>query len=82
MKKYELAEKVANQIGASFTNQVTSVEQDTRIQTLLDAGRGLALTIATITPPSRSQSLALTHLEEAIMHAARAIAQEDPGSGH
>ena len=52
-------------------------DQLNRYANLREAGRLLAIQIVDSTPISREQSLALTKLEEAIMHANSAIARNE-----
>jgi len=51
--------------------------QANRYQGLRDMGKTLAKAIVDNTPESREQSLAITHLEEAIMWANAAIARRE-----
>lgn len=51
-----------------------------RFVQLRSEARELAITIVELTPASREQSLALTHLEEAVMWANAALARHPPGT--
>lgn len=51
--------------------------QAARYSFLRDAARSVAYVIKAATPPSREQSLALTHLEDAVMWANAAIARHE-----
>ena len=61
----------------SLTNQTPSEEQIQRIEILRMWGQDLGHTILDHTEPSREQSLALTHLEETVMWAVKAIVLEE-----
>ena len=71
------AHKMKDEIETRFTFHVSSTEQVSRYYKLHTAGKNLAYLIVELTPESREQSLALTHLEEAIMQANAAIARRE-----
>jgi hypothetical protein len=58
-----------------FTYHAPTDAQVLKYTQLREDGKALARLIVNLTPPSREQSLALTHLEEAIMQANAAIAR-------
>lgn len=60
-----------------FTYHPPKDGQPERYQSIRDAGLKLALLINANTPPSREQSLALTHIEDAVMWANAAIARHE-----
>lgn len=64
----------AQQIENSFTYHAPKGDQQARYVILRDDAKKLAFLIIANTPTSREQSLAITHLEEAIMWANKAIA--------
>jgi len=64
-------------IDRDFTYHTPKGDQPERYKFLRDEARVLAINICKLTPPSREQSLALTHLEEAIFWANAAIARNE-----
>lgn len=64
------------QLERSLTNISPNAEQIKRIERLREVGKHLGSSILDQTNPSREQSLALTHLEETIMWAVKAIVLE------
>jgi hypothetical protein len=60
-----------------FTYHAPKGNQPARYNFLRDAAKSLAYVIKTATPPSREQSLALTHLEQAVMWANAGIARNE-----
>jgi len=52
-------------------------DQQDRYVTLRNAGKQLAELIVTLSPPSREQSVALTHLDQVIMNTNAAIARNE-----
>ena len=77
MKKYPISAEVDKRLANTFTYHSPKEGQPERYVTLRDRARDLAYQIVELTPPSREQSLALTKLEEAIMHANAAIARNE-----
>jgi len=73
LTKEDLIKRVNN----DFTYHSPHGDQVARYAALREAGRLLAVQIVNETPVSREQSLALTKLEEAIMHANSAIARNE-----
>lgn len=73
--KYQVSDKVGEQLAKAFTYHPPKVDQQERYVALRDQAHQLALSIALLTPPSREQSLALTNLEQAVMWANAAIAR-------
>ena len=64
-------------IANRFTYHPPKDGQPQRYGILRDSAKNLALLILSETPPSREQSLALTHLENAIFYANAAIARNE-----
>lgn len=60
-----------------FTYHPAKNDQGERYEALRSAGLQLAHRINEATPPSREQSLALTHLDQAVMWANAAIARHE-----
>ena len=60
-----------------FTYHAPKEGQPERYQMIRDQAKILAHDIATLTPQSREQSLALTNLEQAVMWANAAIARNE-----
>ena len=75
--KYPLTEKVASDLANRFTYHAPFGDQLDRYADLRSQAHELAVSMVEKTPPSREQSLALTKLEEAIMHANSAIARNE-----
>jgi len=70
-------EDILKRIDNDFVYHAPFGDQVQRYADLREAGRQLAIKIVESTPISREQSLALTKLEEAIMHANSAIARNE-----
>lgn len=75
--KYEVTKKMADQLENTFTYHSPVYDQPQRYELLREEAKRLAYKIVTFTPPSREQSLAITHLEEAIFYANAAIARNE-----
>ena len=73
---YPLTEKMAREIENRFTYHRPQADQLPRYQEIREQAKFLALAVVRCTPPSREQALALTKLEEAVMHANSGIARE------
>lgn len=65
------------EIDIRFTYHPPKGDQLERYVRLRDTAKELAILIADLTPQSREQSLALTHLEQAIMWANAGIARRE-----
>lgn len=74
---YTPSENVQGQIRRSFTYHAPHGTQPARYEQLRDKAREFAELLARLTPASREQSLALTHLEDAVMCANAAIARNE-----
>jgi hypothetical protein len=66
-----------DQLLRSLTNQTPTKGQVDRIEDVRDAAKKCGREILAATPTSREQSLALTHLEETVMWAVKAIVLEE-----
>lgn len=74
---YTPSERVRAQIQKVFTYHPPKGDQAERYVRLRESAQVFAETIATLTPESREQSIALTKLEEAVMAANAAIARNE-----
>lgn len=77
MPKTELTEQQSADLNKRFTYHAPKGDQPERYQELRAAARDLAALIVASTPPSREQSLALTHLEETCFWANASIARNE-----
>ena len=77
MKEYPMTDEMRARLTSTFTYHTPKEGQPERYQILRATARQMAEQIVYYTPPSREQSLALTKLEEAIMHANAAIARHE-----
>lgn len=77
MNNYEISTKMGEQIEKTFTYHSPKDDQPDRYVMLRDEAKNLAYDIIKNTPPSREQSLAIIHLEEAIFYANAAIARNE-----
>jgi hypothetical protein len=77
MKEYDMSERDVDDLERRFSYHPPKDDQQPRYKWLRDEARALAFKIKRHTPPSREQSLALTKLEEVIMHANAAIARNE-----
>ena len=78
LKKYpNPSERLLTQIDKAFTYHAPKDDQGNRYVRMRDMAKELAEFIATMTPESREQSLALTNLEQAVMWANAAIARNE-----
>lgn len=75
--KYTPDSRVAGQIERAFVHHEPKGDQPQRYAALRVCASQYAKAIATLTPPSREQSIALTHLEDASMWASAAIARNE-----
>lgn len=76
--KYPIHEKMRAELDNRFKYHAPKGDQTTRYQDLRAAGLRLAEQIVHTVPLGRDQALALTKLEEAIMHANAGIARGEP----
>ena len=77
MPRYVITEKMSEQLESTFTYHAPKDDQPERYVALRGSAKQLAYEIVTFTPQSREQSLAITHLEEAIFYANAAIARHE-----
>lgn len=75
--KYTLSETMRARIENDFTYHAPQAGQPERYVALREQAKALAAAILESTPLSREQSLALTHLEEAIFWANASIARNE-----
>lgn len=75
--KYIPDARTKAQIDLSFTYHPPFGDQPSRYMAIREAARGLATILAGACPPSRELSLALTHLEDAVMWANASIARNE-----
>ena len=75
--KYEIKSETKERLENTFKYHTPKEDQLDRYDCIRAYAFELALTICSCTPPSREQSLALTKLEEAVMHANAAIARNE-----
>lgn len=76
-REYAIGDRQAAQIENAFTYHAPKPDQLPRYEELRHSAKDLAQRIVRRTPPSREQSLALTHLEDAVMWANAAIARNE-----
>jgi hypothetical protein len=69
----DIRERIEN----DFTFHPFKGDQRERCKQLHEKAKELALLIAELTPTSREQSLALTHVEDAVMKATAAIVRNE-----
>jgi len=77
MNNYEITTQMGTQLEKTFKYHAPKDDQPDRYTFLRNEARVLAFNIVKNTPPSREQSLAITHLEEAIFYANAAIARHE-----
>jgi hypothetical protein len=70
-------EDLKARIERDFTYHAPKADQPARYTQLREKAKELALLIANLTPQSREQSLALTHLEQATFYANASIARNE-----
>ena len=74
---YKCGKKDIERLDNIFTYHPVKNDQSDRYILLVEQAKDLAHIILNYTPKSREQSLALTKLEEALMHANSAIARNE-----
>lgn len=77
MNDYKPTDDMLKQIETNYTYHSPKGTQPERYELIRAQAKMLALTIVRNSPPSRNQSLALTKLEECIMHTNAAIARNE-----
>lgn len=75
--KYTVTDLMGLRLESDFTYHAPKPGQPERYEALRSAAKDLARMIVESTPPSREQSLALTHLEEAIFWSNASIARNE-----
>lgn len=73
---YPTPQDVVNRIEDTFTYHSPVGDQAQRYVLLREKAKEFAYLIVGLSPPGREQSLALTKLEEAVMHVNSAVARE------
>lgn len=76
-REYPVDEKMRARLDNTFRYHAPKPDQLPRYEILRRAAAAHAEAIVRLTPPSREQSLALTHIEEASMQANAAIARNE-----
>ena len=76
MNEAERRMELVERIERSLTNVTPTADGIERIERVREVGKKLGTMIAMNCPLSREQSLALTHLEDAVMWAVKAIVLE------
>jgi hypothetical protein len=74
---YVMDDKMKQRLDNDFTYHKPFGDQQERYVTIRDTAKTLAVTIVTLTPPSREQSVALTLLDQVVMEANAAIARNE-----
>lgn len=77
MPKYGIDPKMAERLNNDFTYHSPFGDQPERYEKIRGMAKALAITICENTPPSREQSVALTHLDIVVMEANAAIARNE-----
>lgn len=77
MPRYGHDGRTLAQVDKAFTYHPPKPDQVPRYTRIRDEAKALALRLASDCPPSRELSLALTHLEDAVMWANAAIARNE-----
>lgn len=75
--EYIITDEARRRIENTYTYHAPKGDQTRRYQALRDTAKGLAFLICAYSPTSREQSLALTNLEDALMWANKAIANNE-----
>jgi hypothetical protein len=75
--KYPVSDQMAARLENDFTYHKPISDQQARYVIIRESAKQLAYDIVYLTPPSREQSSALTHLETAIFYANAAIARNE-----
>jgi hypothetical protein len=76
-KQYPINPTLSEKIENDHKYHAPSGDQPLRYDVLRDRFKALAFLVAALTPPSREQSLAFTHLEEGLFYANAAIARNE-----
>lgn len=74
---YVMDDKTRARLDNDYTYHTPTGDQPKRYETIRETAKTLAVTIVTLTPPSREQSVALTLLEQVVMEANAAIARNE-----
>lgn len=79
MNEVERKDELLARMERSMTNVTPTPDGIARIERVREVGKKLAAVVVYNCPLSREQSLALTHLEDAIMWAVKSIVLEEEG---
>jgi glucose-6-phosphate 1-dehydrogenase len=74
---HTISPEMRDRLASDFTYHAPKADQPERYVALRDSAHDFARQICMMTPPSREQSLAITHLEEAVFYANAAIARHE-----
>ena len=77
MPEYRISEEMQKRLDNNFTYHSPKGDQPDRYIAIRDGAKDLAELICELAPPSREQSVALTHLENVVMWANAAIARNE-----
>lgn len=77
LKKYEIDSGMNRRLTVNFRYHSPKPDQIPRYQAIRDKAREFAELILHLTPTSREQSIALTHLDELVYNANAAIARNE-----
>jgi len=78
-QKYPVSQEMYDRLQNTFCYHAPKPDQLPRYEELRAEARDMATLMVMLCPPSRELSLALTHLEEAVMQANAAIARNEAG---
>lgn len=81
LEKYEISEDMQKRLDNDFAYHPPTPDQIARYPHIRSEAKALAVTLCKLCPPSRELSLALTHLEEAVMFANASIARNETTNG-
>ena len=73
--QYPISDELRRRIENTFMYHATKGDQQQRYKSLRDAAKRFAYLVSASVPPGREQQLALTKLEECVMHANAGIAR-------
>jgi hypothetical protein len=79
MKTYQASQETIDRLENDFKYHAPVAGQPEKYVIIRDKARDLAYTLITLAPASRELSLALTKLDEVVMHTNSAIARHEQG---
>jgi len=77
VRTYDLEPKMAARLDNDYKYHSPKDDQPERYVLIREAAKTLAILILKLSPPSREQSVALTHLDEVVMNTNAAIARNE-----